>query len=111
MRTATDLYWLAGLLEGEGSFLSVPTRQGAHRYKTPRIQLCMTDRDVVERAARILNAPVHGPYADHRPNCKPRHQLCVGNRRAASWMMTLYCLLGERRQAAIRSALTDWKRK
>lgn len=41
-----DLYWLAGLLEGEGCF----TYSGS----TPMVQLQMTDKDVVERASLLL---------------------------------------------------------
>lgn len=46
-----DLLWLAGLLEGEGSF-------DLHRGKYPRIRLGMTDRDVVGRAATLLGGKV-----------------------------------------------------
>lgn len=46
-----DLLWLAGLLEGEGSF-------DLHRGKYPRIRLGMTDRDVVGRAATLLGSRV-----------------------------------------------------
>jgi len=45
--TREEIIWLAGLLEGEGSFqiLSQP------QY---RIELGMTDKDVVERAQKIM---------------------------------------------------------
>ena len=46
----TDLTWLAGLLEGEGSFLKAPPSDP----NCPRISLEMTDKDVVERAALLM---------------------------------------------------------
>ncbi len=46
-----DIAWLAGLVEGEGSF-HMSTRSIA-------IILTMTDRDVVERAATLLNGRVY----------------------------------------------------
>lgn len=51
MMDERDLYWLAGLLEGEGAF-------DLHRGKYPRIRLGMTDRDTVGRAATLLGGRV-----------------------------------------------------
>ncbi len=48
--TNDDAQWLAGLLEGEGSFLAGPPSA----RNVPRVALEMTDRDVVARAARLL---------------------------------------------------------
>jgi len=45
-----DLYWLAGLLEGEGSFLKPAPCEPKH----PRVALCMTDFDIVMRAANLF---------------------------------------------------------
>lgn len=54
MPTMKEIYWLAGLLEGEGCFHAY--RQG--RKKTPnplvQVQVAMTDKDVVERIAGIM---------------------------------------------------------
>lgn len=44
-----DVIWLAGLLEGEGTF-------DLHRGKYPRVRVGMTDRDVVGRAATLMGA-------------------------------------------------------
>ena len=45
-----ELYWLAGLLEGEGSFM----RGAPSRPNTPMVSLSMTDEDVVARVGRML---------------------------------------------------------
>lgn len=56
-----DVIWLAGLLEGEGSF-------DLHRGKYPRVRVGMTDRDVIGRAATLIGSGVRlslkrEPYA------------------------------------------------
>lgn len=99
-----DLRWLAGLLEGEGCF-SAPKSRGW----SPSIQLCMTDRDVVERAAGMMGASVYSYSTKGRPNEKPTWRFNLSGQMAAQWMMTLYVLMGSRRQKAIERALSVWR--
>lgn len=98
MTKTRDIYWLAGLLEGEGCFSSTKGY--------PSIMVKMVDRDVVERAHKILR-PVefridgnevkgYGPYDDVRQR---QYVAKIVGRRAVGWMMTLYPLMGRRRQA------------
>ena len=70
-----DLYWLAGWLEGEGSF-TFNTGTKPYISNSPRISSVSTDRDVVNRAAT---------------------------------MMTLFVLMGQRRQDDIKHILLQWK--
>lgn len=56
MANEADFAWLAGLLEGEGCFTN--SFQNGNKEATPRIQLTMTDEDVVERAANLLGTKV-----------------------------------------------------
>ena len=51
--TDIDASWLAGLLEGEGYFQITKPRH--HHPTQVVIRLSMTDKDVVERAAKLLN--------------------------------------------------------
>ena len=51
---ALTLFWLAGILEGEGSFLARPPSSP----NSPAIRLPMTDVDVVERVAAIFERAV-----------------------------------------------------
>lgn len=59
MMREVDAAWLAGLLEGEGSFIvgSTVSSNGYTSYRT-RISLAMTDKDVVDRAAVLMGAVV-----------------------------------------------------
>ncbi len=102
-----DLYWLAGLLEGEGCF---------YLNKRPnvyiRIDLRMTDADIVYRAATIMGVHRVFTIAPRELNGRPRklqYGLTMGSRRAAAWMMTLWPLMGARRQRKIRATLEAWK--
>lgn len=104
---AKDLYWLAGLLEGEGCF-----REGHKGVGFPRLKVNMTDRDVVARAAELLGTKLHGPHARVCPSGKPAQSQYIAEvtgDAAAGWMMTLYSLLGLRRRAKIREVLSSWK--
>ncbi len=62
--SAARLAWAAGLFEGEGSLQ-------IFRKKYVRAQLAMTDKDMVERFADIVQVgTVYGPY-QYRTNHKP----------------------------------------
>lgn len=111
----TDLHWLAGLLEGEGCFTlkssQYPTASGFKTSFIPTIQLNMTDRDVVERAASLMRLRVGGPYMHNKKkNAKPMFYIRAGGRRAAGWMMTLYSLMGKRRKEKIYQILSAYNK-
>jgi hypothetical protein len=55
MASETEVAWAAGLFEGEGT-VSV---SGA--WKRARLQMKMTDEDVIRRFCRIVGGRVHGP--------------------------------------------------
>lgn len=100
-----DLYWLAGLLEGEGSFLKAPPSNP----NAISIQLEMTDKDIIEKAASIMKVPFFLPK--RRKNYKQSFRLRIGNARAAEWMKQLKPLMGQRRQKQIEEALADYNPK
>ncbi len=66
-----DKNWLAGILEGEGSFLIHTTysrarnmgmRGGISHHVYPRVYLGMTDYDIVFHAAELCKSKIQGPY-------------------------------------------------
>lgn len=97
--------WLAGLLEGEGTFTL--TRSGGLAY--PVASVHMTDRAVILRAARILGVRdkvwVEVPRHD---GWKTTYATAVSGAAGAQWMRHLYPLMGERRRAAIDKALAAY---
>lgn len=101
MDDETELYWLAGLLEGEGSFLAGPPSSP----NCPRIQLAMTDRDVVAHAGRLFDRPVWRSDRGREIGYKPAFLTAIKGAPAASLMTALRPVIGLRRQAQIDRAL------
>lgn len=101
MKTLTEIAWLAGLIEGEGSFI----------YKesdSPLISIQMTDEDVIRRVSVLFGTNVRGPYV--RTDGHQTTWTCVVyGAKAVGWMLTLFTFMGERRKAKIRDVLTRWK--
>jgi len=97
-----DIAWLAGLVEGEGSFLF-------NTSDSPGIAIQMSDRDIVARVAAMFNRNVTGPYKPRYEGSKESWSCRCHGKDAIAWMMTLYPLMGERRQEKIRDILYRWK--
>lgn len=101
-----DIYWLAGLLEGEGWFGG---RGAKATGGSPRIVLGMTDYDVVFRAHALLRCTSPIRKAARDSTRKPCYFARLDGRLAAGWLMTLYTFMGERRQQRIRTVLASWR--
>lgn len=102
----TELVWLAGILEGEGSFFCLQGKPG-----NLSVSAGMTDHDVIQRVHRAATVGyVIGPYRPKNPAHKPFWTWRVGRTcDAAALMMTVYPLMGERRQEKIRELLLGWR--
>ena len=101
---ALDVAWVAGLMEGEGSFYVSSTGQ-------PKLSIMMSDKDVLERLAELFGTTARGPYGPYGRSKKQVWQVTLCNTKAASWMMTIYALMGERRKEKIKEVLDVWKRQ
>ena len=95
--TLQELSWVAGLLEGEGSF--------HHKGKCVIVQLSMTDRDVVAKAAQLIGSKAVGYKRPSRPCGKPMFYCYLGGDRADVLMQQLLPFMGERRSMRIRELL------
>lgn len=105
-----ELIWLAGLLEGEGCFTTkgqVRRYKGIiYQYKTPAIQLNMTDEDVVARVASLW----HVQYRKQRNGTRrSSFQIRVTGERARTLMRQLCPMMGLRRGARISGILETCK--
>jgi hypothetical protein len=101
---ACDRAWLAGLLEGEGSFIA----NRAMRSLYPVIKVEMCEREVIERAARLLDTRVW-VVAPGTEGWRPTYVAQIAGHRAAEWMRALRPYMGLRRTAAIDAALGAYK--
>jgi len=100
----SNLQWLAGLMEGEGSFtIHHPKKEKDLGYPgAPKIQLKMTDRDVMERAAHIFGVKLYGPYKNNSAGIRKDYYLIqISTTLAVPWMKLLSPSLGERRKSRI----------
>jgi hypothetical protein len=94
-----DIYYVAGILEGEGCF---------SYYNAPRIFLKMTDRDVIEKVKFIMNVNV-SIGEQNRNGWKTACVLAINSHQAIGWMMTLYPLMSARRKEQIKQVLSTWR--
>jgi len=94
------LYWLAGILEGEGSFLSGPPSSP----DCPAIRLPMTDQDVVVRVADLFRRAVI-PTKARRSHHKTAYVTTIKGAGAARMMAGLAPLMSRRRNKQIERAL------
>lgn len=111
MTSIKDIYWLAGILEGEGCFYtSLNMRHSGRSYI---INLKMNDIDIVKKCSSILRGEDNIRYYmqeyPNKPNWNATYSTFVSGRIAIAWMMTLYSLLGQRRKARIREIIKEWK--
>lgn len=96
-----DVLWLSGLLEGEGTF-------DAHRGKYPRVRLGMTDRDVVGRAASLMDASIRLTIRP-APLTSTWHTE-VSGAKAAAIMREVLPFMGARRSGRIAEVLATYGR-
>jgi hypothetical protein len=109
--TAIEVAWLAGILEGEGSFMMIRNRPGGGitRYKYPVVTVNMTDRDVIERVANLFGCKTHKISMPKPPPVrKQAWRAIITGSGAADWMRVLLPHMGERRSARIREVLQEW---
>ncbi len=98
-----DLHWLAGLLEGEGSFLAGPPSAP----RSPAVQVAMVDRDVVARAGGLLAVAVM-VVPSRREGWRTAYSVRVRGAPAVLWMKRLRPLMGTRRREQIDRAVASW---
>lgn len=107
--SSLDIAWLAGLLEGEGCFHIGKRKVKDKMYKRVIISLAMTDKEPVERAAKLFNTKVT-TYKNKRYDNKLVYKTVVwASDVASAWMMTLYSFMSPRRKAKIAECLAVWK--
>ena len=94
------LLWLAALLEGEGSFSA--TQEG---HVT--VRLGMTDRDVVELAAKLFNRPAL-VQPRKSSNHKTQWRVGLGGKEAIDLMKSIRPYMGDRRKAQIDHCIDSW---
>ena len=97
--SSQDINWLAGIFEGEGWF-----GWDARNHST-KSYIGMTDKDIIDKIQNLLRG-AGSRHTRFRPNSrKELYELTISGVDAAGLMMTIYSLMGTRRQEQIRRAL------
>lgn len=99
-----ELYWAAGFLEGEGSFLA----QGRGR-RSFRVYACQVQEEPLLRLQRLVGGRL---LCRHRlkgvRNNQPVHEWYLDTDKSVQLAMTLYSLMSPKRQEQIASCLNNW---
>ncbi len=96
MIAISDIHWIAGFLEGEGSFTMSPGLRVSAQQKDP---------ETLYRLSRILGGKVW------KVSTRDCYGWSITGSRAASISLMLYSLMSERRKGQIQEALGEWMQK
>ncbi len=107
-----DWAWLAGLVDGEGSFnllRTVATKKPHHSvtYK-PSLQIGMTDTKAIVKSADMLDSPVYHYGKTHKGE-RDEFRVSMQGRRLGTVLLRLLPWLSTKRQQAelLRSFILD----
>lgn len=100
--TISDVQWLAGVFEGDGTFCISDNR--------PRMVLQMTDEDVIARAAKIMGSNVWSG-AKQITGRKKVYICGAAGLTAVEWMRIVRPYMGQRRQGQIVASVQKWLEK
>jgi hypothetical protein len=99
-----DFYWLIGILEGEGTFISAsPSGRGI-----PVVRVVMTDRDIVERVGALIGRAVL-PVRKRRPHYKTPYVTTIKGAPALALMRAIYPVMGTLRRTSIERSIASWR--
>jgi hypothetical protein len=105
------LGWVAGILEGEGSFM-----KGSSRYPNqPRVQISTTDEDVIAKISDLTGLKYRsasgGSAYTRNPHWKKPYILTIRSGKAVLLMNKLLPLMGKRRQGQIKETLSSYDKE
>jgi hypothetical protein len=105
LKGKNKIIYLAALLEGEGCFTM--------SKNSPRIQINMTDEDVIKNVAEMFNVtyrPMKGKIRESHPEWKMCYNVTINGEKAISLMMSILPLMSQRRQEKIKEVIALWKK-
>lgn len=99
-----ELYWLAGILEGEGSF--IPQRE---KYPC-QISIQMSDEDIIAKIANIFNVSYHSYYPQKSidKGWKKVYSTTLRGFKSIELMRKLQPLMGIRRSNKIQECIDSF---
>lgn len=100
-----ELYWLAGVLEGEAYFSTNLDTASGKRYF--QVQLVGWDLDILERVQEIFDGHISGPHKTRSPKHAPMYRMNFNGQRGRELMEMILPLMSERRTEQIEKALAE----
>lgn len=107
--TEGEIAWLAGLLEGEGSFVFKKQKRRNGVYVMPVIKVGSTDLDVMQRVAEMWGAKHMQFHRRRQPHWKDQWIVTRSGQPAVETMRQILPWMGERRAAKIRELIAAWE--
>lgn len=107
-----EIIWAAGLFEGEGYIcVACPKGKGGRTSNGWRLGIEMTDKDIVERFAKVFNLTVKfKPKAHKNPKWKDLYVAQVSHQAKVKEIVdALLPYMGERRRSKMEEFLGDFK--
>ena len=100
----SDIAWLAGLFEGEGTFIWKKT---GTFYGVPMARIKMADKDIIERVQVFLGGNIY-EEKERQEGWKRQYCLAYQGNTAMRIMLLLRPYMGIRRSKRIDDLLTIW---
>ncbi len=94
-----EIHWLAGYLEGEGSFIR------RKNVDSSVVVVSSTDHEPLAKCLKYFGGQLYGPYQGKKANHRPYWRWHATGPRAVGIAQTAYPLLSPRRQSQIRAVL------
>jgi len=109
-----DIRWLAGLLEGEGTFCWAKHESYRNKINTKgryaNLQIVSTDKDVIAQVCKMFGNTLLGPYQpSYSRKCKKIWVSSLRGKRAIIWSKKLYPYMFSRRKAQINKITEEVK--
>jgi hypothetical protein len=102
-----DLKWIAGFLEGEGSFSGKVKNRN---FPQPRVQVSQMQKWTLEKLNSFIPGTIYPVYAKNKKwGSKHYWSWSLNFLNSVCLMMTIYPLMSPKRQEQIRESLTYWK--
>ena len=103
MLSSVNLGWIAGFLEGEGSFIAP--------HNSPRVSACQVQREPLERLQELLGGSisVRTRTGSRFKNAQPSHDWHASGSLAIQIMLTIFSLMSPRRRVQISESVNKWR--
>lgn len=108
-----EIYWAAGFYEGEGSCRYRRAEAGGRRHSAGvEVKVMQCNMEPLERLVRVFGGRVkvdEGFNKNKPPQRSDRYYWVASGNRALGILMTMYCLLSEKRKTQIRAVIDGVK--